>query len=110
MNKEEFWQTVEQNRDDLIYLVKKYHPIYKNKHAIPITAQRAEHACEQIRKEIVNEYGGDPPTTMFDYYLEQQSDKIIDLLNGVWFGMPESESVRSEPGFFTLCDLCEGYE
>jgi hypothetical protein len=109
MDKETFWQTVKQNQDDLIYLVKKYHPAYKHRHDIPITAQRAEYACEHIRKEIIDKYNGDP-ATQFNNYIDQQSDKILNLLNDVWFGMPESESVRSEPGFFTLCDLCEGYE
>ena len=74
-----------------------------------ITAPMAEKACEGIRQDIASKPQVDPQVR-FAEYLKNKDSRIVSLFNDVWFGMPESKSVRCEEGLFELCDLCsEGY-
>jgi hypothetical protein len=110
--KGEWWSLVEREQWSLQDLVAKFHPDYRTPHPEhPVTASRAEMVCEVVRKTIRER--PDPaveridPVEKFRGCLETlDGEEMYRLLNETWFGMPESESVRSEPGFGVLCDLC----
>ena len=106
---EEYWNVVERYKDQLLDLIAKYHPYYRRSHLTHhITAEKAERACEAVRKQIADARDEDTedPQQTFRRYLKFKSDNIVTLFNETWFGMPESREVRSEPGFGELCDLC----
>lgn len=106
-NKDEWWQLVEKNWEQLERLMRLFHPDggAADRTAMPITAQRAEAVCEGVRQEIRDAGKGDPVARAAA--LRQQRDPLLSLLfTETWFGLPESAMVRAEPGFGVLCDLC----
>lgn len=104
--KEEWWKFVEENVNTLQNLIARYHPYYKNLHlGHKISAETAERVCKQVRKQIAEETVEDPQVS-FRKFVEARDEKLVNLLNEVWFGMPESMSYREAPGFGLLCDLC----
>jgi hypothetical protein len=115
MTKEEFWVLFDPNQNKMRALVEKYHPTAAQQprglvDAEKITAPLAEAACEVVRSDIrkkATELG----VARFDQAVESRNaEMLVRVLNETWFGMPETMSVRSEPGFGVLCDLCEGLE
>ena len=102
---EEWWAVVEYYQVDLRTLVTVFHPYYRNAPGLPITAPKAEQACEEAREEIRSQEQDDP-LLRFEEYRKGKNAELANLLNDVWFGMPESVAVREEPGFGVLCDLC----
>jgi hypothetical protein len=113
MTKSDFWEIFDANQADVRRLVAKYHPTAATsgrQRGTVITARAAESACEEIRKDI-REASVQMGITRFDTAAkERDAVALIRILNEAWFGMPESTSVRNEPGFFALCDLCEGLD
>lgn len=112
MDKQEWWELFDKNADKLRDLVGHYHPARAGlrRAEAKITAPGAEAACNVVRDAIAKE------ATMtgvqaFEAALEKRDSKLMSrVLNDTWFGMPESTSVRYEPGFDALCDLCEGVD
>ena len=106
----EWWAWVLEHQGVLKDLIATYHPYYRYVHTnLPITAERAEQIREGIAEEIACQTTSDPQRR-FELYLKTQHSDMLSLLNETWWGLPESENVRSEPGFGVLCDLCsEGY-
>ncbi len=108
MTREEWYEGFDEHREVLSSLVRRYYPIgAKSSPEARITADGAERACEMIREEIASE-----PTPDIDQLLDSKefSWALLGLLSSTWFGMPESMDVRYEPGFYQLCDLCEGID
>lgn len=110
MTATEWWKLFEAHQEDLRNLVVTYHPDARYKNKFPITAMSAESACQFVRKQIRRESN----ITLSDRFtmavVDHNIDTLIRLFNEAWFGMPESTEVRREPGFFVLCELCEGIE
>lgn len=106
--KEEWWQLVESNYNDLFYLIGKFHPENYRIHRYNITADKAEKVCENVRNEIRsrNAFNDVHPLDRFKKLYDTRNSDLASLLSETWFGMPESSDIRSEPGFFVLCDLC----
>ena len=128
MQKQEWVDQFTANKDKLRQLVEKFHPaslisvvlagegvdvLAAATHTAkqyPITAPGPEAACVKIREEI-REENPLSPVLRFDAAAgNMDTDELVQLLNDTWFGMPESEAVREEPGFYELCDLCEGVD
>jgi hypothetical protein len=128
MQKQEWIALFTTNKDKLRQLVEKFHPASlisvvlagedvdvlaaatHSKDQYPITAPGPEAACAKIREEI-REENPLSPVLRFDVAAgDMATDELVQLLNDTWFGMPESEAVRGEPGFHELCDLCEGVD
>lgn len=128
MEKQDWIDTFNRSKNELRELVEQFHPSSKAKVRegaptvevpagvillpCPITAPTAEEACEVVRKQIQRTKPQNP-LTIFDTLAEDpalHTKELTSLLSGAWFGMPESRSVRSLPGFFELCDLCEGVD
>lgn len=104
MNKKEWFELLEKNKDALRDIVECYHPVNldPNKEYDGISAPGAENACKQIREEIKKEN----PVVNFDKALEEQDGyALYIMMNAAWFGMPESHSSRDVKGFYVLCDL-----
>lgn len=107
----EWWSLAESHRDNLRRLVLDFHPAarsvpkYWDGKDFPITARNAESACLRVREEISREFDGDVGER-FDALLKGREAKLAVLLNETWFGIPESVSAHSIPGFGVLCDLC----
>lgn len=104
-NAEEYWETCETFKDELSQMIGDFHPYYQRQHAMKITASAAEETCRVVRESIVAETERDP-CERFHEMLKSRDPMISSIFNQVWFGMPESEYVRSYPGFGMLCDLC----
>ena len=121
MNKEEWFQLLNDNFDNIKGLVETYHPYYLDRHLQTIsgnpeygtekseqltylenhiTAPRAEIARQQVLKTIKIEKP--------DLY-SQDIEYLIRILNGTYFGIPESLSAHALPGFGVLCDLCSDF-
>ena len=93
------------NEEVMIAAIREFHPYYAGRHDYAITASMAEAACAVVRKQIKAEVQEDPVAA----YKEYRADKIVGIANAVWFGMPESSSVRNHSAFPVVCELAEGY-
>jgi hypothetical protein len=110
---EKWWSLLDDYKDDLLNLVASFHSAYRHQHWDTITASLAEKVAEAVRGEIYdkqfNEFGEQvklDPQRLFEQYLKSKDCKMADLLNEVWWGMPESMESRGRDGFGVLCDLC----
>lgn len=108
MSDREWMNAVVGNWDELKNLVLRYHPRASCRpELMPITARAAEAACEQVREQIRNERN--PVTEELLERLKAEGDvrELSSLFSGAWFGVPESTSCWSIPGFGVLCNLLE---
>jgi len=108
MNKSEWTEIIDKHWDDLKSLVMDYHPRANyNPQEMPITAEGAEMACEVVRRQIASE--GSPVTEDLLENLKSQgnADELMSLFGSAWFGVPESTSCWSIPGFREMCNLLE---
>lgn len=118
----DWWKEVDDNWDNLLLLIEKFHPashtiddIYEDDLLpdsinYPITAPLAEKACEAVRKDIRKKENQNPCATATQAKIDRDGLRLYKIFNQTWFGMPESNAVRREAGFYTLCDLCSEYE
>ncbi len=109
MTEKEWLDKARRSECALQQFVAMWHPRSHNpfKPKLPITAPHAEIACEQIRKDIIEE-GTSPllPLAELDLALKENNvSKIISLLNEAWFGVPESVDCWNLPGFPEVVDL-----
>jgi hypothetical protein len=74
---------------------------------MPITAPAAEQACQQVRTLIRKEEPIDPLIRWDNAIANGDVGEIDSLLNGAWFGVPESTSCWSIPGFSEAVELIE---
>jgi hypothetical protein len=103
--KDEWWALLELHHIEMLNLIDAYHPWYRSKHDDVITARMAERVCEAVREAIVALDVRMSPADRFSAYKSVRDEKMADLLNETWFGMPESMDSRCQPGFGVLCDL-----
>ena len=74
---------------------------------LEITAKAAESACEFVREQIKKENKYINPAIEFDLAAQAKDhEKLLNLMNSAWFGMPESTGCWEYPAFGILCDLC----
>ena len=50
--KRTIFKIIESHGDDIFNFIRMYHPCYKQKHDVEITAHKAEVLCEEYRKNI----------------------------------------------------------
>ena len=107
MNKEEYVQFAKDNEELFIVAMEDFHPALNSRNKpMEISAQIAEIVCSEIREDIRKSTDSNPITEFQKF----DAEIICDLANQVWFGIPESLSVRSHPAFNLVCDLAEGWE
>lgn len=75
--------------------------------SMPITAPNAEMACQNIRESIRREEPQDPLERWDKAIAAGDISTVITLLDGAWFGVPESTSCWSIPGFKEAVDLMD---
>lgn len=118
MEKQDWIDTFNRSKNELRELVEQFHPSVKaytsalTKNTYKVTASSAEEACKVVRK-LIRKRETQNPLTIFDTLAEDpalHNKELTSLLNDTWFGLPESASVRNLPGFYALCDLCEGVD
>lgn len=123
--KEDWWELVNNNWHYLKELVIRYYPCLKDpnkileligvpedgwnvtkKDGINLPQVICNYQIEEIRKK-------NPTWKDVDYFIEyleklkkNEDEKLLEIFEATWWGMPENMSVRSERGFFDLCDLC----
>jgi hypothetical protein len=74
---------------------------------MPITAPAAEQACQHVRTQIRKEEPDDPLTRWDRAITSGDIGEIDSLLNGAWFGVPESTGCWNIPGFNEAVDLMD---
>lgn len=107
MTVEEWWEKVDQNWDDLVSIIKRFHPRkgIRDDKWFPITAPRAEIAASRVRNTIKTE---NPLGIATQAKTERDVQTLLKILTEAWLGAPESRSVYSVPGFGLMCHLMEG--
>jgi len=103
---DKYLEVARSNEDVMIAAIREFHPYYSNhRHNGNITAKAEEEACVIVRKQIKKEVTEDPVVG----YRQYEADKIMRIAGEVWFGMPESSSIRNHTSFWVCCELAEGY-
>lgn len=108
MDKEAWFTSVKDNKKVLLEITKRFHPSCKTE-TLPITAKKAEKACEVVRARIKRQDDRDPVEVLTFAIEHKDSSTILRLLNDVWFGVPESTHCWKVPGFKELVDLIEDF-
>lgn len=75
--------------------------------SFPITAPAAELACQNVRQMIRKEEPNDPVTRFDQALAKADIGEIMSLLEGAWFGVPESTSCWGIKGFSLAVDLMD---
>jgi hypothetical protein len=114
MTKQEWLEKATEHKDKLVDLIDNYHPAshaihVKKSHDLPITAPSAESASRIVREKINKEESGLAyPRDRFQSALAAGDWlTIYSLLNGAWFGVPESTACWQVRGFKEAVDLME---
>ena len=101
-------QKVLEHQENLRDLIANYHPAMNQpKKNLPITAPNAERACEVVRDSIRTKEPHNPLERWDKAIQEKNIPEIDSLLNGAWFGVPESTSCWGIPGFKEAVDLMD---
>ena len=105
---EEYWEAAEENCDKIRSIVRAYHPQSSGKNRLPVnnTVPAVEKVLERVRKRIINANWIDPVEVFSKSLANRDALSFARVMSETWVGIPESESVRSIPGFFVLCNLC----
>lgn len=113
MTSQEWLERARANAEVLRSLIRNYHPgigrILNDNPPVEITAPGAEAACQVIREKIRREESGKgDPVARFDQELAAGNVQNLGaLLNGAWFGVPESTSCWHITGFKEAVELLE---
>ncbi len=96
MNKNEWWDTVDKNWDNLKILINDF---WGSQKTLSITAE----AAESFRLSMQDNFPLD-----FDYEKakSERDIKLWDFFNSLWWKIPESYNIWMYEGFGVLCDLC----
>ena len=100
----------ERDKLKIFSLVAAYHPKSKgyDPAAMPITAGGAEAACEAVRRLMRTESPDFDPVVALGHALEDANvAAVMTILNGAWFGVPESTSCWRVDGFAEAVALLE---
>lgn len=75
--------------------------------SMPITAPNAEMACREIRHDIRAKEPSDPLSRWDKALSDGDVGEIMSLLDGAWFGVPESTDCWNIPGFAVAVNLLD---
>jgi len=113
-SKDEWWQFVDKYWDDLQNIILNYYPNQSDfpEDGWPLSdkLQKPQQACNAVIKKLRKENPIWQDRGSFKDYVnnlkETRDVKLDNIFQASWFGMPESGSSRSVPGFYVFCDLC----
>lgn len=106
----EWLKEARDNREKLVSLIKSYHPVNRQpgrRSQDHITAPNAEMACTVVRKQIRENFEGDPVKEFNEALDTGDIPKIYRLLDQTWFGVPETTSCWRIDGFREAVDLMD---
>lgn len=107
MTTTEWLAQASRDEDRLVQLLRAYHPAARGeKRELPITAGLTEAYVQTVRRSIA-EKGGDPVAQFREGLLQGKVGRLMNLLNGAWFGVPESTDCWAVPGFREAVALLE---
>lgn len=108
MTKTEWLSNIEAKKDLLREFIGAYHPASRryNPASMPITARGPEAACAQVRDSIKKE-GKNALLEWDKALINKDESALYSLLQGAWFGVPESTSCWGIPGFSEAVDLLD---
>ena len=112
MTEQDWWDYLDDNKDAIRDCVIGYHPsgLRTGRRDMPITALGAEIACNQVSEMIANNPKHEelPPDQRFDLYEQtRDTNEMLSLLGGAWFGVPESTDCWGIGGFREMVALLE---
>lgn len=92
-------------------LIRNYHPrsVVGNRTPMPITAPGPEAACDAVRAKIRSD-GEDLPDPVHTFNTAVDGgdhEAAYSVISETWFGVPESTSCWSIPGFGEACELLD---
>jgi len=98
-HKEQWWNLLLQNKNDLRYLISQYHPFYKNQRQAEIDYDVKRFILESTEKS---------PCTIFNHAIITKDHKtILDILNDTWLGIPAQLKGNDILGYMVLCQLLD---
>lgn len=112
---DEWWNQLNDNWDSIKSILLKYYPnqadFPEDGWPLPRTSlQNPQKACNCVIKDITQTGRiWQTKSSLADHLEALRESKDIEIariVNSTWFGLPESPSIRSTPGFFVFCDLC----
>ena len=97
------------HQDRLRDLLEDYHPSSSNRklYTGPISAPVAEMACETVRGRIAQQEKVNPVEKFTQALADKDVSTLAVLLDGAWFGVPESTECWRIPGFTEAVTLLE---
>lgn len=109
MTKQEWLARAREHAEVLKWLVGNYHPSagWQPRHELEITAPAAEDACELVRSRIAVQEPQDPLKRLDAALTIGDVAEIVSVLNGAWFGVPESTGCWLITGFKEAVDLLD---
>jgi len=110
MTETEWFAQAERDMDQIADVVRAYHPVNRQVATRPgdqVTAHGAERACQEARDHVRRNFEGDPVAQFKEAIQERNFPFAFSILNGTWFGVPESTSCWQIPGYRELVDLLE---
>jgi hypothetical protein len=111
--KQEWINQCERDRNKIESLIKYYHPHSGLKGSVSrprleITAPNAEGARQHVVAAMKAEAPSISPVVQFNLALKERNvTKLMSLMNGAWFGVPESTSCWQIEGFTEAVQLLE---
>jgi hypothetical protein len=118
MTEQEFINYADANKEVLIRLINNFHPVNRqpnrrretiNQKGDFITAPNVEMAITPIRKEIKENYKGNPSDDFLRAIVENKWEPIYKILNETWMGVPESTNCWQYDGFREAVYLLEDW-
>lgn len=109
MTTQEWLEKTRHDADKIRGLIRDFHPSAgaRRKSIGPITAQNAEIACERVRQQIAATEAIDPIKRFDKALTDGDVGELISVMNGAWFGVPESTSCWRLEGFTEMVALME---
>jgi hypothetical protein len=102
---DEWWALLEKRESDILAMLRSFHPYYRQQPRMPVTAARAELVRVAAATEIAAKFEKDP-AKRFAEYKAARDPAMWELMNEIWFGIPESTDAHYIAGFGALCELC----
>jgi len=111
MTTQQWIDQAKRHKDKLLELIRNYHPsshaVYSRRQKMAITAPNAESACRAVREKIRQDEPNDPAERFEIALTSGDIGEMMNVLNGAWFGVPESTDCWGIDGFNEAVDLLQ---
>lgn len=109
MTKQEWLEQASRDKDKLISIIYKYHPVLKAPNPLFVpTAPAAQRACDSICVAIKEATPNRNPVKEFETALTNRDVlAVASILHDTWFGVPETTHCRKLRGFVEAINLLD---